>query len=126
MSFTIKKSKRGKIQILMHKKNKVQVIAQKFISKPIPQTWKKRLGTYKATRIKGKANIKKIRLRIENGALVAFINNLKSPYPLIAHSSTQLTSPSAGQNNDRIIKISLARNSILLSYENNRLELKKQ
>jgi len=125
MSFTMKKSIRRKTQILMHQNNRTHIVAQKFISKPIPQTWKRRLGTYKATRLKGAANIRKVRLGIQNGALVAFINNLKSPYPLIIHSNTQLTSPSTGQNNDRTIRISVTKNSILLNYDNNRLELKK-
>ena len=124
-SFTIKKNRHGKIQVLAHEKNRTNIIAQKFFPKPIPQTWKKRLGTYKATLLKGNTYIKKVRLRIQNGTLVAFINKYNSPYPLIAHSDSQLSSPSAGHNNDRTIKISLTKNSIILSYDNNKLELKK-
>lgn len=126
MSFSMRKVRHGKIQILMHEKRKTKVIAQKFFSKPIPQTWKKRLGIYRATRLKGRENIQKVRLGIQSGVLVAFINNLKSPYPLVANSNTQLTSPSAGHNNKRAIRISLTKNSILLNYENNKIELIKQ
>ena len=125
MSFTLKKTSRGKTQIVMHEKNTRKVVAQKFVEKPVPAAWKKRLGTYKATRLKGNANIKKVRLTIQNGVLVSFTNNLTSPYPLVAKSDTQLTSPSAGHNNDRAIKISIAQRSIILEYENNKLKLTK-
>ena len=125
MSFTLKKTSRGKTQIVMHEKNTNRIVAQKFTPKPVPAAWKKRLGTYKATRLKGNANIKKVRLRIQNGVLVSFTNNLTSPYPLVAKSDTQLTSPSAGHNNDRAIKISIAKRSIILEYENNKLKLTK-
>ncbi len=126
MSFSLKRSSRGKTQIVMHKKNISRVVAQKFIAKPVPVAWKKRLGTYKATRIKGNANIKKVRLAIQNGVLVSFTNELTSPYPLVAKSDTQLTSPSAGHNNDRVIKISIAKHAIILGFESNKLKLIKQ
>lgn len=125
MSFSIRKNRNNKIQILVHQGKYSQVVAQKFVSKPIPQAWKKRLGTYKAKRLAGNSNIKKVRLGIRQGALVAYINNLTSPYPLIAHSNSQLTSPSAGNNYDRIIRISSNKNSILLNYDKNKLELRR-
>lgn len=126
ISFSMKKIRSGKVRILMHEKNRTKVIAQKFLSKPVPQAWKKRLGNYTATQLKGRGNIKKVRLGMQNSILVAFINGQKSPYPLIAHSNTQLISPSAGHNHERAIRISLTKDSILLNYENSKLELKKQ
>ncbi len=125
MSFSLKKINSGKIRILMHEKRKIRTVAQKFYPKPIPSAWKHRLGSYQAKKIKGKSGIKKVRLALQQGILVAFINQLKSPYPLLANSNTQLTSPSAGHNHDRTIKISINKNVIVLEYENNKLALKK-
>ena len=125
-SFTMKKSRSGEIRVLMHKQKKAKIIAQKFTANAVTPVWKRRLGIYKAKRIKGKSTINQVRLALQNGVLVAFINQLKSPYPLVAHSNTQLTSPSAGHNNNRTIKIFITKNSILLEYENNKLALKKQ
>ncbi len=126
MSFTLKKMPKGKTQIIMHQNGKKRIVAQRFFAKPVPVAWKKRLGIYKASQLKGKTDIKKIRLAIQNGVLVAFSNNLNSPYPLIADSNWQLTSPSAGHNNKRTIKISLRKNDIILAFEQNKLLLQKQ
>ena len=125
MSFTLKKTAKGKIQVVMHENNRHKVVAQKFVATPIPAAWKKRLGIYKATRLKGHSDIKKIRLAIQNGVLVSFSNNLNSPYPLIAKSNTQLVSPSAGHNYDRSIKISIAKQAIILEFDNNKIKLTK-
>lgn len=125
MSFTLKKSHRGKIQVVMHEKNKHSIVAQKFKVKPVPATWKKRLGTYKVIRLKGNTEIKKVRLAMLNGTLVSYTNNHVSPYPLFAKSNTQLISPSAGHNNERSIKISIKKHFIILEFENNKFRLIK-
>lgn len=125
MSFTLKKTHKGKIQIVLHNKNKSTIVAQKFTATPIPAAWKKRLGNYKATNLKGNAKIYKVRLAIKNGVLVSYSNNLSSPYPLIAKSDTQLISPSAGHNSDRSIKISITKQAIILEYDNNKIRLTK-
>ena len=130
MSFSLKND-HGKRQIVMHQINKkgkpgkVKVVAQKFNATAIPKLWKQRLGKYKATRLKGKSKIKKIRLAIKRGVLVAYINKLKSPYPLLAQSSDKLYSPSAGHNKDRPIHIATMPKQLSLKYGNNRLILKK-
>jgi len=125
MSFSLKKTAKGKLQVIMHTNKTQQIVAQKFQARPIPAAWKKRLGNYKATNIKGNANIYKIRLAIQNGVLVSFTNNLNSPYPLIATSNTQLISPSAGHNNNRAINISINKQAILLQFEHNKIKLTK-
>ena len=62
MSFTLKKMPKGKTQIIMHQNGKKRIVAQRFFAKPVPVAWKKRLGIYKASQLKGKTDIKKIRL----------------------------------------------------------------
>jgi hypothetical protein len=125
MSFSLKE-KDNKIQILMFQPNKkTRVVAQKFQPKSIPLLWKKRLGNYKATVEKGKSNIRKIRLTIKNGILVAYINKLSNPYPLLAISDSEIYSPSAGHNQDQPISIQAFPQGLQLSYGGNRLLLKK-
>lgn len=130
MSFSLKTIK-GSKQILMHEKDskgkpkKVKTVAQKFAPKTIPQLWNNRIGKYKATLLTGKSNIKSIRLAKKNGVLVAFINKIKSPYPLLALSPSRLFSPSAGHNKAQKIKLSTRDNIIYLSYGKNRFVLKK-
>ena len=129
-SFSIKPNK-NKIQIAMYepdKKNKTstsKIVAQKFKPREIPALWKQRTGNYKATLIKGKSKIKKIKLAIKRGVLVAYINQLKNPYPLLALSPSQLFSPSAGHNRDQTIHIASLEQGLNLEYANNRLLLKR-
>jgi len=130
MSFSLQ-TRKGNKQIIMHEKDrkgkskKVKTVAQKFASRTIPQLWNNRLGKYKATLLKGKSNIKSIHLAKKNGVLVAYINNIKSPYPLLALSPSKLFSPSAGHNKDQAIQLSTKDNIIFLNYGKNRLILKK-
>ena len=135
-SFSLKSNKKA-IQIVMHSKDKkhrgktaitetTRVVAQKFTPLSIPQLWKQRLGAYKAVLIKGKSKIKKIRLAIKRGVLVAYINKLKSPYPLLALSANKLFSPTAGHNKDQKITIASLKNALRLSYGINQLMLTKQ
>ncbi len=130
MSFTLNNNK-GNIQLSMHqpkkkgKRQKVKVVAQKFKPSSVPQVWKKRVGIYKAKRIKGTSNIKKIKLAMQHGVLVAFINKIKRPYPLLALSESSLYSPSAGHNSKQSIKISSIANQLSLQYGKNSLILQK-
>jgi hypothetical protein len=130
MSFSLK-DKNGKHQIVMYKKDKksnkvnLHTVAQKFNPVVIPHFWKSKLGKYKATLLKGKSKIKNIRLAVKKGVLVAFINKYKSPYPLLALSSSKLYSPSAGHNKGRQIHIASVANKITLKYGNNSLILNK-
>ena len=130
MRFTLKTFD-NKQQIVMHRKDKkkrrrkTQIVAQKFSPVTVPPLWKKRLGKYKASLKKGKSNIRKIRLAIKNGILVAFINKIESPYPLLALSGTQLFSPSSGHNKDQTIKLSTNDETIHLAYGKNHLILEK-
>ena len=121
----------NKQQIRMYKKNNknkkltARIVAQKFEPKVVPPLWKSRLGKYKATLVKGKSKIKDIRLAIKRGVLVAFINKLKNPYPLLALSSSKLFSPSAGHNKERKINIGTKNKLLTLSYGTNNLLLTK-
>jgi len=130
MSFALKESN-GKQQILMYAKTKkagrdsIKIVAQKFKPIEIPKYWKSKLGKYKATLLKGKSSIKKIRLAEQRGVLVAYINKISSPYPLVALSATSLYSPSAGHNKSRQINIASVANKIMLKYGKNSLILKK-
>lgn len=130
MSFSLK-DRNNKHQIVMHKRDKktkrigLKVVAQKFNPVVIPPFWKSKLGKYKATLIKGKSKIKNIRLAVQKGVLVAFINKYKSPYPLLALSASKLYSPSAGHNKGLQIHITLAANKITLKYGKNNLILNK-
>ncbi len=120
-----KKKKQSPIKALARLKDRPQTVAQKFIPLAIPQYWKQRLGAYKATRIKGDSNIKKIRLNITNGILVAYINNITKPYPLLATSTSKLYSPSAGHNKSQPINITSSNKTITLQYAKNTLLLNK-
>lgn len=125
MSFSMKKIK-GKNQILMHENNKrTKVVAQKFEATAVPKVWKQRLGKYKASLIKGRSKIKQIRLAIKNSVLVAYINKISNPYPLLALSGTKIYSPSAGHNSNQDISISSNKNRLNLIYGKNSLMLKK-
>jgi hypothetical protein len=125
ISFSTKQVNK-KFQIVMHSaKHKPQVAGEKFNPVPIPKTWRTRLGRYTAKVLKGKSGIKKIRLAIKNGVLVAFINKLKTPYPLLATSTNNLTSPSAGHNRDQPIKFMVVSKLFYLEYAQNKLELRK-
>lgn len=126
LSFSLK-SKNGKRQIQMHNKGEKnsQTVAQQFKATAIPQFWKQRLGRYKATLIKGDSDIKNIRLAIKSGVLVAYINKITKPYPLLASSASNLTSPSAGHNQSQAIKIVSSAKNITLQFDNNRLRLNK-
>lgn len=130
-SFSVKSNKDA-LQIVMHKKDKknraetARIVAQKFTPLPVPKRWKQRLGFYRASLIKGKSKIEKIRLTIKRGVLVAYINKLKSPYPLLALSANKLFSPSAGHNKDQKITIASLKNALQLSYGINQLVLTKQ
>ena len=126
MSFRAESDK-DKVQIKMFQPNKnTRVVAQKFTPKKIPPIWKKRLGQYAAKVIKGNSNIKKVRLTIKNGILVAYINKFSNPYPLIAVSDSKIYSPSAGHNQDQAISIQANSQGLNLSFGSNRLFLKKQ
>jgi len=121
LSFSLSTHK-GKRQAVLHsQKRKPKTVGQQFISKPIPQNWKNRLGRYKAKLIKGKAKINSIRLGILNGVLVAYVNKIKYPYPLLATSNTSLYSPSAGHNSNQQIKVSSNKNKLILEYGRNKL-----
>jgi len=125
MSFKVDE-KKNKTQIIMFQPNKgSHVVAEKFTPKRIPPIWKKRLGNYKAKLIKGESTIKNIRLTIKNGILVAYINKLSNPYPLLAVSDSAIYSPSAGHNQDQPISIQANPKGLHLSYGANRLFLKK-
>ena len=130
MSFSLKND-HGKNQIVMHEINKkgkpkkAQIVAQKFKPVAIPALWKQRLGKYNATLLKGKSKIRKIRLALKRGVLVAYINKLKSPYPLLALSPSKLYSPSAGHNKDQPIHIATLSKQLSLKYGKNSLLLKK-
>jgi len=117
---------RGKRQVVMYsKKRKPRTVGQQFISKPIPKNWLKRLGRYKAKSVAGNAKINAIRLDILNGVLVAYVNNIKYPYPLLATSNTNLYSPSAGHNSNQKIKVSTNKSKMYLEYGKNKLVLTK-
>ncbi len=125
MSFALR-TRKGKKQVVMYskKERRSRIVGQQFASKPIPQNWKNKLGHYKAKRIHGKAKINTIRLGILNNVLVAYVNNMHYPYPLLATSETSLYSPSAGHNSKQDIKISTkSSNKLLLEYDQNTLEL---
>ncbi len=130
IAFSLSPNK-GKQQIRMYKRDKkthkikARIVAQKFTPKAVPQLWKTRLGKYQATLIKGKSKIKDIRLTIKRGVLVAFINKIQNPYPLLALSPSNLSSPSAGHNRDRKIKITTNNKKLTLSYGENSFLLKK-
>lgn len=125
MSFQVE-STENKTQIKMFQPNKnTRIVAQKFTPKAIPSLWKKRLGNYKASVIKGSSNIRQVRLTIKNGILVAYVNKLSNPYPLIARADSTIYSPSAGHNQDQAISIQANAQGMHLSYGNNRLFLKK-
>jgi len=125
MSFKVERTA-DKTQIKMFQPNKKnRVVAQKFMPKQIPSVWKKRLGNYQTTVIKGSSKIKKIRLTVKNGILVAYINKLSNPYPLIALSDSHIYSPSAGHNQDQAISIKANSQGLQLNYGNNGLLLKK-
>lgn len=124
MSFSLSNNK-GKKQILMHQHKKTQIVAQKFTATVVPSLWKQRLGIYKATLLKGNSKIKKIRLAIKRGVLVAYINKITNPYPLLALSASKIFSPSAGHNNDQSISILANKKGLNLNYASNKLILKK-
>jgi len=124
MSFSLSNNK-GKKQILMHQHKKTQIVAQKFTATVVPSLWKQRLGKYKATLLKGNSKIKKIRLAIKRGVLVAYINKITNPYPLLALSASKIFSPSAGHNNDQSISILANKKGLNLNYASNKLILKK-
>lgn len=130
-TFSVKPHKNG-TRIIMYQNDKkrktktVRIVAQKFNPLSIPKLWKQRLGHYKAVLVKGKSKIRKIRLAIKRGVLVAYINKLQSPYPLLALSTRQLFSPSAGHNKDQKITIASIKNKLSLKYGNNHLMLQRQ
>jgi len=125
MSFKLN-NKKGKQQILMFEQNKsAKTVAQKFTPKQIPSLWKQRLGKYKATLVKGRSKIKQIRLAVKQGVLVAYINKISNPYPLLALSGNKIFSPSAGHNRKQSISISSRNKDLNLTYNNNNLILKK-
>ena len=129
VSFATKNNK-NKHQVIMFSKKKGKkesrmIAGEKFTPLAIPNVWKARLGSYKAKILTGKSGIKKIRLAIQNGVLVAFINKLKTPYPLLAKSNADLTSPSAGHNNDQPIKVTAVKKVLQLRYGSNSLVLTK-
>ncbi|MEE9445096.1 MAG: hypothetical protein V3V19_05475 [Cocleimonas sp.] len=129
MSFSLNNNinnNKGENQILMHQRNKkTQTVAQKFTASVVPNLWKQRLGKYKATLLKGDSKIKKIRLAIKRGVLVAYINKISNPYPLLALSASKIFSPSAGHNSDQPISILANKTGLNLNYADNKLILKK-
>ena len=130
MSFSLMRNK-GKQQIRMHYKDKhnkkpsTKIVAQKFTPTAVPSLWKTRLGKYKATLLKGKSKIRNIRLAMKRGVMVAFINKIQNPYPLLALSSSRLFSPSAGHNQDQKINIANNNKKMMLNYGKNSLLLNK-